>query len=127
MKHFCFMAMGACLAFGLAAQAELVSGVSIVVNDDVITYGEIAGAVAPRVDMAARLYANDRQRFEDEVRKVRDQQVEELVDRKLILHEFTSSGYATNVLEAFIDAQTKKNIRKKYSGDRGVFTSPPRA
>jgi peptidyl-prolyl cis-trans isomerase SurA len=121
MKHFCFIAIGASLVFGLAAQAELVSGMSIVINDDVITYGEIAEATAPRVDMAARLYANDRQRFEDEVQRVREEQIEDLIDRKLILHEFTSSGYATNVLEAFIDDQIQKNIKREYYGDRARF------
>jgi len=121
MKHFRILALGAFLAIGWAAQAVLVDGLDIVVNDDVITYGEITEATAPRVDMAARLYANDRMRFEDEVRKVRDQQIEDLIDRKLILHEFTSSGYATNVLEAFIDDQIQKNIKREYYGDRARF------
>ncbi len=118
VKNFCFIAVGALLAFGLAAQAELVSGVSIVVNDDVITYGEIADKVAPRVGMLSTLYANDRLRFEEEARRVRDEQIEELVERKLILHEFTASGYLTNVLESFIDDQIKKNIQRDYYGDR---------
>ena len=95
--------------------------VSVVVNDDVITYGEIAEKIAPRLDMAAKLYGHDRERFEEEVGKLRSQQIEDLIERKLILHEFTSSGYATNVLEAFIDDQIKKNIRKEYYGDRARF------
>jgi len=118
VKNFCFIAVGAFLAFGLAAQAELVSGVSIVVNDDVITRGEIMDMVAPKVQMLYSLYANDEQRFEEEKRKVYDQQVEELVQRKLILHEFTASGYVTNMLESFIDDQIKKNIQRDYYGDR---------
>ncbi len=118
VKNFCFIAVGVFLAFGLPAQADLVSGVSIVVNDDVITYGEIADKVAPGVGMLSTLYANDRLRFEDEARRVRDQQIEDLVERKLILHEFTASGYVTNVLEAFIDDQVKKNIQRDYYGDR---------
>jgi parvulin-like peptidyl-prolyl isomerase len=118
VKHFCFIAVGAFLAFGPAAQAGLVSGVSIVVNDDVITYGEIADKVAPRVGMLSTLYPNEPQRFEDEARKVRDQQIEELVERKLILHEFTASGYVTNLLESFIDDQVKRNIQRDFYGDR---------
>ena len=68
--------------------------------------------------MLSSLYANDQDRFEEEARKVRDQQIEELVERKLILHEFTTAGYQTNVLEAFIDDQIKKNIQRDYYGDR---------
>ena len=55
------------------------------------------------MEAAASIYANDRQRFEEEARKVRDQQIEELVEQKLILHEFTSAGYVTNLLESIID------------------------
>jgi len=119
MKHFCLLAVGASLVFGLAAQAdETVSGVSVVVNNDVITYGEIVDKVAPRVAMVARLYANDPQRFEEEARKVRAEQLDDLVERKLIMHEFITTGYATNVLEAFIDDLVKKNIQRDYYGDR---------
>jgi peptidyl-prolyl cis-trans isomerase SurA len=118
MKHFCFLGIGAFLIFGFAAQAELVSGVSVVVNDDVITYGEIVTAVQKSMAMVARLYGNDRDRFEMEARKVRTEQLDDLVERKLIMHEFTTSGYQTNVLEAFIDDMVKKNIKRDYYGDR---------
>jgi parvulin-like peptidyl-prolyl isomerase len=118
VKHFCFISIGVFVAWGLAARAELVSGVSVVVNEDVITYGEIMDKVAPRIQMLSSLYANDQDRFETEARKVRDQQIEELVERKLILHEFTSSGYQTNVLDAFLEDQIKKNIQRDYYGDR---------
>ena len=118
VKHFYFIAVGAFLVFGLPARAELVSGVSIVVNDEVITRGEIMDQVAPKIQMLYSLYGIDQKRFDEEKGKVYDQQVEELVQRKLILHEFTASGYVTNVLEAFIDDQIKKNIQREYYGDR---------
>jgi parvulin-like peptidyl-prolyl isomerase len=118
VKNFCLIVIGVFLPFCLSVRADLVSGVSIVVNDDVITYGEIADKVAPRIQMLSTMYASDEQRFEDEARKVRDQQIEELVERKLILHEFVASGYVTNVLESFIDDQIKKNIQRDFYGDR---------
>lgn len=118
MKQFCFVLIGAALAFGSVARAALVSGISVVVNEDVITYGEIADKVERPMAMIASLYASDRMRFEDEARKVRDQQIEDLVERQLIIHDFTSSGYATNVLESFIDDQINKTIQKEYYGDR---------
>jgi parvulin-like peptidyl-prolyl isomerase len=119
MKNFCLLfAVGAALAFGLAAQAELVSGVSIVVNEDVITYGEISEKVARNINMLSTLYPNDPQRLQDEAAKVRDQQIEDMVERKLILHEFGINGYVTNVLESMIDDQVKKNIQRDFYGDR---------
>jgi peptidyl-prolyl cis-trans isomerase SurA len=118
MKHYRLLVLVACLAFGCIAQAELVSGVSVVVNDDVITSGEITDKMSPRLAMAARLYSNDRDRFDEEVRKVRAEQLDDLVERKLIMHEFVTSGYQTNVLEAFIDDLVKKNIKRDFYGDR---------
>jgi len=44
--------------------------------------------------------------------------VEQLVERKLILHEFITSGYATNVVESFIDGQIQDKIKREYYGDR---------
>lgn len=96
----------------------MVSGVSVVVNDQVITYGEIADNVAQRMSVVAQLYSDNPQRFEEETRKLRDQQIEDLVDRKLILHEFVAGGYVTNVLESLIDDQIKKNIQRDFYGDR---------
>jgi parvulin-like peptidyl-prolyl isomerase len=120
VKKFCFFSAAAVLALTLAVavRAGLVSGVLVVVNDDVITYGEVADKIAPRLQTLATLYPNDDQRQEEEARKIHDQQIEDLVERKLILHEFTSTGYITNVLEAFIDDQIKKNIQRDYYGDR---------
>ncbi len=103
---------------GLAARADLVTGVSIVVNDDVITYGEISDKVARSMAMLATLYEDDRQRLMDEARKVRIQQVDDMIERKLILHEFAANGYVTNVLESMIDEQVKKNIQADFYGDR---------
>lgn len=118
MKPFYSVALGVSLAFCFAAKADMVSGVSVVVNDQVITYGEIADNVAQRMSVVAQLYSDNPQRFEEETRKLRDQQIEDLVDRKLILHEFVAGGYVTNVLESLIDDQIKKNIQRDFYGDR---------
>jgi peptidyl-prolyl cis-trans isomerase SurA len=121
MKRFSCIVAAHFLALGLAARAEVVSGVSVVVNNDVITYGEITAAMEQNLDMVARLYANEPARLQEEARKVRDQQIEALVERKLILHEFMATGYVTNVLEATIDEQVNKNIQRIYNGDRAVL------
>ena len=54
MKRFCCALIGASLVLGLAARAELVSGISVVVNDDVITYGEIAAKIAPHASFSVK-------------------------------------------------------------------------
>lgn len=121
MKQLRFIALAVLLAGGLATRADVVTGVSVVVNSDVITYGEITAAMEQNMEMVAREFGNDRQRFEEEARRIRAQQIEALVERKLILHEFLSGGYITNVLEATIDDEVKKNIQRTYNGDRAVL------
>lgn len=118
MKWFSFVAVGTSVCCLVPARAELISGVSVVVDNSVITYAEIEDGVAPRAATALRIYANDPQTYDREVLKLRSQEIERLVEDKLIVHEFTAAGYTTNVLEAFIDDRINENIQKNYYGDR---------
>ncbi|HUD82646.1 MAG TPA: peptidyl-prolyl cis-trans isomerase [Candidatus Saccharimonadales bacterium] len=118
MKWFSIFAAGTSVLWVLAARAELVSGISVVVNDSVITYAEIEDEVVKGAATAARVYANNPQAYDQEVERLRSQDIELLVEDKLILHEFATSPYTTNVLEAFIDDRIRDKIQKEYYGDR---------
>ena len=100
------------------ARAVLVTAVAVVVNDSVITLGEIDQEVEGFAQIKARAYGNDPQRFEQELQKLHDEAIEMMVENKLVLHEFVTSGYATNVLEAFIDDRIQAEIQRDYYGDR---------
>jgi parvulin-like peptidyl-prolyl isomerase len=91
---------------------------AVAVNDSVITLGEIENRVEGGAQIAAKAYGNDQPRFEAEVHKLRDEAIEQMVENKLILHEFITSGYVTNVLEAFIDDRIQETIQRDYYGDR---------
>jgi parvulin-like peptidyl-prolyl isomerase len=101
-----------------AARADLVSGISVVVNNAVITYAEIEDQVMKGAPTAAKMYANEPQKYDQEIQRLRAQGIELLVEDKLILHEFTAAAYATNVLEAFIDDTINADIQRIYYGDR---------
>jgi parvulin-like peptidyl-prolyl isomerase len=120
-KFLCFFVAGTLLLCGGAARAELVTAVAVVVNDAVITYGEIESRVAMAAQIAYKAYGNDRKAYELEVQKMRDQAIEQMIEEKLILHDFVSSGYITNLLEAFVDDQIKNYIQKNDYGDRAVL------
>jgi len=47
-----------------------------------------------------------------------DEELESLVEQKLILHDFIKSGYVTNVLDQFIDDRIKDRIHTDYYDDR---------
>src|SRR5208283_4592479 len=108
MRRLLFVAVALALLVSRPARAELVSMVSVVVADSVITYAEIYDAVAERAQTARRIYAGDPQRFDQEVSKLRDQEVQRQVEDKMILHDFVTAGYVTNVLEAFIDDRIRE-------------------
>ncbi|HEX3988087.1 MAG TPA: peptidylprolyl isomerase [Verrucomicrobiae bacterium] len=103
---------------GLSARADLISGISVVVDDAVITYAEIETEVNKGAPAAQQMYANDPQKFDAEIQRLRSQGIELLVEDKLILHEFTAAAYATNVLEAFIDDEINDQIHKRFFDDR---------
>jgi parvulin-like peptidyl-prolyl isomerase len=121
MRRFFFSALALSLLLCSQARAEMVSAVSVVVADAVITYSDIYDAVAQRAQAVRQVHAGDPRGFEQEINKLRDQEVQLQVENKLILHDFTSSGYVTNVLEAFIDDQIREVIQQRYGGDRSRF------
>ncbi len=118
MKWFSLIVAVISVFCGLPVRADLVSGISVVVNDKVITFAEIEAEVEKGAPTAAKMYANDPQKYDQEIQRLRSQGIELLVEDKLILHEFTAAAYATNVLEAFIDDEINDQIHKRFFDDR---------
>jgi peptidyl-prolyl cis-trans isomerase SurA len=114
----CLLIAGALLLQNLPARAELITAVAVVVNDSVITLGEIRDLVSQAAQTVAAKYGSDRAGFDLELTKLHDEAVEGMVEDKLVLHAFAISGYVTNVLEAFIDDDIQRTIKERYYGDR---------
>jgi peptidyl-prolyl cis-trans isomerase SurA len=106
------------LLAGGTARAQWVTGVAVVVNDSVITKGEIESMVELRRQVAYNTYHNNPKIYEQELHKMFDEATESLIERKLILHDFVSSGYLTNLLEAYVDDQIRNFIKNNDYGDR---------
>jgi parvulin-like peptidyl-prolyl isomerase len=121
-KLFCFFVLGAFLLPGRNAPAEVVTGVAVAVCDSVVTLGEILAEVGSSAPTAYQRFAGDRAGLDQELARLRDESIQRRVEDKLVLHEFVSSGYLTNVLESFIDDEIRRNvIQKEYGGDRTRF------
>jgi parvulin-like peptidyl-prolyl isomerase len=104
--------------FSLPLQAELADGVLAVVNDAVITRGEVETFVAPAIDALRREYAhqeNVSNVFEQKATDVFNDGLEQLVERQLILHDFDSEGY--KLPDAAVDEIVQARIRDRF-GDR---------
>lgn len=111
MNHYLAAGLIAAVAT-VTARAELASGINAIVHDSVITYQEVDLFAMPAVDTARRQYRNDRDGFMKKVSELRNESLEELIERQLILHDFSASGY--NLPESIIDEAVKDRIREQY-------------
>ncbi|MEO6183588.1 MAG: peptidyl-prolyl cis-trans isomerase [Verrucomicrobiota bacterium] len=102
------------------AQAALVNGINAVVNDTVITYDEVERKIALIADGLFQQYRNQPQVLEERLKQLRADQMEELVERQLILNEFKTAGY--KLPETFIDDAIREEIRKNFYGDSAKLT-----
>ena len=101
------------------SRAALVDGVAVLVNDAIITYQDIELYVAPYVDLLERQYRNQPEVLEKKVQETRQDGLQQLLERQLILHEFKTAGY--NLPESYLDDVIKERIKKKF-GDRASMT-----
>lgn len=99
--------------------AELLNGISVIVNNQVITEQQIARGIHEAVRDAYGLYGGQPQVLEQRIRQFRADHVERLVQRELILAEFKALGY--QLPETYIDDHIQSQIKEIY-GDRVTLT-----
>jgi peptidyl-prolyl cis-trans isomerase SurA len=114
----CFFAAGSLLLHAWPARADVVTGLAVVVHESVITLGEINGNVMQGYPTLAKMYGDDRPRLQMELKRLNDEVIESMVEDKLILHDFLTAGFVTNVLENFIEERIQETIQRTYYGDR---------
>ncbi|MFN7138045.1 MAG: peptidylprolyl isomerase [Limisphaerales bacterium] len=117
MKTFLAL-FSAALLIVPSAKADLVNGVYVIVNDAVITFQEVEGAIAPLAEALARQHRNNPQLFQEKLQQLRQEKIEELVERQLILHDFKTAGY--HLPEAVIDDAIRDRIKERF-GNRATL------
>lgn len=106
---------GAMLCFVAHTRAELASGIRAVVNDTVITDYQVKSTAGHAIDLLQLRYANNPEEFQKRAAETLQNALEQLVERQLIVHDFTTAGY--NLPETIIDEAVRDRIREMY-GDR---------
>ncbi|MBK9138727.1 MAG: SurA N-terminal domain-containing protein [Verrucomicrobia bacterium] len=106
-------------ALGAAAD-QVVNGVMVIVNQDVITRRDVVQYIGRAVDLLRDRYRNQPAEFNARFNELLKEGLEQLVERKLILHEFQTSGY--NLPESMIEDRVKSRIRETYGNDRVALT-----
>lgn len=120
MRFLCAILAGAILtSVGFRANAELVNGIDAIVHDSVITFKDVDDASDRMVRQLRDEYGMQPDVLREKLTGAYKETLEELEERKLILHEFETAGY--NLPESIIDQEFENYIKSKYS-DRVTFT-----
>lgn len=109
------LAAGLLLVGGLTARAALVNGVKSVVNDSVVTYEQVERLTQQTSDVLVREYRSQPDELRKRLDKVRGENLDKLIERELILHEFKTAGYA--LPDSVIEDLVRERIKTRF-GDR---------
>ena len=137
MRAFCTILIAGAVAGSAPlfhAEAELVNGVQAVVHDSVVTFGEVQTMTLPAEQMLAREYRGQPELYQKKLSDARNDTLEQLLERQLILHDFNSAfdkPEKAEVLEKMInkdvDQEIAAEIRTRFGGNRISFIQTLRA
>ena len=100
------------------AALELVNGISAVVNDSAVTFMEVQTFSKRALEAAARR-SRTQADFDGESLKITKAALEQLIDRRLIVQEYKSTG--GTISESAVDDILKKQIKREF-GDPITFS-----
>jgi peptidyl-prolyl cis-trans isomerase SurA len=109
------------LAGGQApVRAEVADGIKAIVHDSIITYQDVEESTAPVADELHREYRRQPELLQKKLGEALDENLEVLLQRQLILHEYETGGY-NPLPQSIIDEFVQQRIRERY-GDRATLT-----
>lgn len=97
---------------------ELINGIAVIVNDKVITMKDVYESTREEEDFLFRRYGNQRAVLEENIKKLRADRVEELVEHQLVLNEFLSLGHP--LPDSYVDNRINEEIKR--AGGRLTLT-----
>jgi peptidyl-prolyl cis-trans isomerase SurA len=110
---------GAVLGCALQLQAELVNGIKAIVHDSIITVEDVESLTEQAAKALWRQYNDKPDVLQKKLAETRNDNLEQLLARQLILHEFKTAGY--NMPESVIEEMVQERIHSRY-GDRMTLT-----
>ena len=113
--------LGGVLPVGAASGdgPQLANGIRAVVHDAVITYQEVEALDEQTADLIIRQYRLEPALLDRKLSEMRSQNMTNLLNRQLILHEFKTAGYA--LPDSLLDDLVQERIRSRF-GDRMTLT-----
>lgn len=117
LRIACLLTVFTSFASHLLAEPQVLDGIAAVVNKEVITFSQVREMVAPRERSLRQAYRGAD--LEDKVKTLRQNALQELIDRQLILQDFKKNEY--KLPPYVIEEHVKSIIREEFGGDRGAF------
>jgi parvulin-like peptidyl-prolyl isomerase len=114
-------AAGILAGIPILSRAELVDGIKAIVHDSIITYQEVLDYTAPVVDRLRSQYGDQPDIFEKKLAAVEEDNLEQLLERQLILHDFEVQGFTNALPDSVIDDELQSYLRSNYGDDRVRF------
>ncbi len=96
----------------------LLNGVAAIANESVITFEEVQMFTRRSMEAAARK-SRTQAEFDQDALKIQNSGLEDLIDRRLVVGEFKTSGF--QLPESIIDELVKERVKKDF-GDRVTLT-----
>jgi parvulin-like peptidyl-prolyl isomerase len=119
MKFICTIVAGMLASGVFSARAELVDAIQALVDDSLITHVDVEMLTEQTADVLGREYASQPEMFNRKLNEQRARNLQTLLDRQLILHEFKTAGYS--LPESVVDEMVQERIHSKY-GTRQTLT-----
>lgn len=113
-----FWVPAALLLAGFTASAQLANGIKAVVHDSVVTFHQVDSLTSQTraADELRRTYAGDPEGFQKKLNELLADNLETLLERQLIVHEFKTAGY--NIPETVIDDAVEERIKSRFGNRR---------
>jgi peptidyl-prolyl cis-trans isomerase SurA len=112
--------MGIGLLSALTVRPQAANGIKAIVHDSIITYDDVEDLTAQTATVLRNQFRTRPDEFQKKMEEARAENLEKLLGRELILHEFKTAGY--NMPETIIDELVQERIQEKYGGNRITLT-----
>lgn len=100
-----------------AADQEVIDGIAAIVNGEIITYSQVRMVVGPRERLLRSQFRGEQ--LQQELKKVHDSALQDLIDRQLIVQNFTKEKFS--LPDYFVEQRMNDIIRENFGGDRNTF------
>lgn len=96
------------------------NGLVALVDEEVITWKDVEQEAAPAIESKVAIFSSRPAQLQKEIDKARQDALEILIERKLILHEFKKAGYS--LPDSIVEDRVKARLRERYGNDRVSMT-----